>query len=103
MLPLAAFAVVFLVANRQSVALSFNPFSDQSGFLTSPALPLWLWLMVMLFIGFGLGIFGMWSSAKPSRQKLRDLKLEVKQLNKQLALREENPSSSEHLPVLKSE
>ena len=101
--PLALIAVVFLVSNRQLVAVSMNPFADSTDLFTSPALPLWLWLMMMLFVGFGLGILGMWSSSAPRRRKTRALQREVKELKLALAVHKEARANPESLPVLKAE
>jgi len=59
-IPLFVLAVLFLVANRQLVAISLDPFNASSPAVTSLALPLWLWLALMLFLGVGLGAAGIW-------------------------------------------
>jgi hypothetical protein len=101
--PLAIIGVVFLIANRALVAVSLNPFADESGFLTSPPLPMWVWLMMMLFVGVALGSLGMWSSNAPNRRKARELRAELKSVRSELANIRESAPSSESLPVLKIE
>ena len=54
-IPVLLVAVLFLIANRQLVAVSLDPFNAEAPALTTPALPLWSWLMVMLFVGLGAG------------------------------------------------
>ncbi len=80
--PVGAILVLFLVANRKLVALSFDPFSTQTPALASPALPLWLWLALFLFIGFGLGAAGMWMSGRELRIRAKADRLELKALKK---------------------
>ncbi len=84
-IPVFVIAVLFLVANRQMVALSLDPFSAAAPALTTPAFPLWLWLMLMLFIGLGAGAMGMWLSARPKRARARTEHRELKRLRAELA------------------
>lgn len=83
--PVLIVAVLFLVANRQPVAVSFDPISAAAPALTTPALPLWLWLMLMLFIGFFAGAAGMWLSGRPQRAKTRADRRELKILRRELS------------------
>lgn len=83
-IPALAIAVLFLVANRQLVAVSLDPFNAQAPALTSPALPLWAWLITFLFIGLGAGSFGMWMSARPRRVEARADRKEARELRKQV-------------------
>lgn len=84
-IPALVVAVLFLVANRQPVAVSFDPFSADSPALTTPALPLWAWLVAMLFAGVGAGALGMWMSARPKRHRAHAERRELKALRKELA------------------
>jgi type VI protein secretion system component VasK len=84
-IPVFVIAVLFLVANRQMVALSLDPFSAVTPALTTPAFPLWLWLMAMLFIGLGAGALGVWLSARPKRSRARIEHRELKRLRVELA------------------
>lgn len=79
-IPVLVLAVLFLVANRQLVAVSLDPFNAEAPALTSPALPLWSWLMVMLFVGLAAGAFGAWISARPKRVAARADRKLVKEL-----------------------
>ncbi len=108
-IPILAVAVLFLVANRQPVAVSLDPFSASNPAVTTPPLPLWLWLMAMLFIGLGLGASGMWLSGREGRQKARATRREVKTLRKELAAAEKRASAeasdeadNDDLPLLES-
>jgi len=84
-IPILVLAVLFLVANRQPVAISLDPFTATAPSLTTPAFPLWLWLMTMLFIGLGAGAVGMWVSGRPRRHKAHLEHRELKSLHKELA------------------
>lgn len=84
-IPALILAVLFLVANRQLVAVSLDPFSATAPALTTPALPLWFWLMTMLFVGLGAGAAGMWISARPKRHRAHAEHRELKALRKELA------------------
>ncbi len=84
-IPVFIVAVLFLVANRQMVALSLDPFSAAAPALTTPAFPLWLWLMAMLFIGLGAGSMGMWLSGRSRRHKARLEHRELKRLRAEFA------------------
>lgn len=83
-IPVFVIAVLFLVANRQLVAISLDPFSAAEPAVTTPALPLWLWLMVMLFVGFAFGVMGNWLSARPNRVKARREHKELVTLRREL-------------------
>jgi hypothetical protein len=83
--PVLIVAVLFLVANRQPVAVSFDPISANAPALTTPALPLWLWFMLMLFVGFFAGAAGMWMSGRPRRAKTRAGRRELKALRHELS------------------
>ena len=66
-IPVGAALVVFLVANRHPVALSFDPISVNKPALTTWDMPLWVWLVLFLLIGFAMGSVGMWLSGRPGR------------------------------------
>jgi hypothetical protein len=87
-IPVFILTVLFLVANREMVAISLDPISVDNPALTTPALPLWFWLMLMLFIGVAFGAFGMWLSGAGRRQKMRLERRELKTLRKEAALAE---------------
>lgn len=81
-IPVGAAVVIFLIANRAPVALSFDPFSSSSPAAATPAMPLWLWLVLALFIGFLLGAFGMWASDRELRIRAKADRLELMALKR---------------------
>jgi len=83
--PVGAILVLFLVANRNPVALSLDPFSTVTPAVATPALPLWLWLMFSLLIGFFLGGAGMWMSGRELRIRAKADRIELKTLKKAAA------------------
>ena len=96
-IPVLVVAVLFLVANRQPVAISLDPFSASNPAVTTAALPLWLWLMTMLFIGVAIGSFGMWLSGSSRRRKNRHDRRELKNLRRTAAAHQK-PEESEDVP-----
>jgi hypothetical protein len=97
--PLSLALVWFLVANRQPVAISLDPFSLDSPAIASLPLPLWVWLTASLLAGFFLGAIGMWLSARPSRRRASADREELKALKRAAA---ERPSAGqpETLPAI---
>lgn len=108
-IPIAVLVVAFLFANRQTVAISLDPFSVENPALATPEFYLWVWLVLMLLIGVALGSAGAWISARPTRVKARGEHRELKALRKEIAeLRsrldqpDTTPPSGE-LPVLEAQ
>jgi len=83
--PIGAFLVLFLVANRQPVALGLDPFSTQAPAFATPSLPLWLWLAFSLFTGFFLGAAGMWMSERELRIRAKADRIELKAMKRAAA------------------
>lgn len=104
---LAVVLVVFFVANRHEVLISFDPISlDNPAFAIGP-MPMWSALAGTLFIGFGLGAVGMWSTDGSLRQKAKERKLEIKRLKAELKMAagerpdEGSPKKGITLPALR--
>ena len=94
-IPVLIIAVLFLVANRQPIVISLDPFNADAPALTSFQAPLWAWLIVTLFVGLGLGALGAWISARPKRAAAHaDHKL-VKQLRREITTLETRLRESE--------
>ena len=99
--PVGLVLVLFLVANRQPVAISLDPLSVENPIIATPALPMWFWLVTALLIGFFAGAAGMWMSAKPSREKARAEHRELKAMKK--AQKDRPTGEAAHsLPELKA-
>jgi len=82
-LPLAIVIVVFAVANRQSVTVSFDPFAS-----TSPAyaatLPLFVLIFVLVILGVLIGGAAVWIGQIRWRRTARKLDGEVRSLHQEL-------------------
>jgi len=97
-IPLFAIIVLFLVANRQLVAVSLDPFNAANPAVTTPALFLWVWLILTFFIGFAVGACGMWASGRPRRQQARMERRELKAMRREMKALEKKVAESETAP-----
>ena len=88
--------VVFLLANRQEVLLSMDPFSQEDPALAVGPLPLSVHLVISLLIGFGLGAFGMYLSGHKRRRELREKRRELRRVQAEL-----KEARAANLPVLR--
>ena len=81
--PLAVILIAFAVANRQSVTVSFDPFSS-----TSPAyaatLPLFALIFALLILGVLIGGAAAWIGQTKWRRTARKLDSEVQVLHQEL-------------------
>ena len=81
--PLAAVIIAFAVANRQTVTVSFDPFSA-----TSPAyaatLPLFVVIFVVLILGVLVGGIAAWLRQSKWRRAARRLDGEVRALHDEI-------------------
>ena len=82
--PLAVAIIAFAVANRQSVTISFDPFSS-----TSPAyaatLPLFAVIFMVLILGVLIGGIAAWAGQTKWRRAARRLDTDVRALHEELA------------------
>jgi hypothetical protein len=70
LIPLGIVLVIFCVANRQIVALAFNPFRPEDQVLALHA-PLFVFLFVALIIGMLVGAAMTWLSQGRHRKRAR--------------------------------
>lgn len=81
--PLAAVIIAFAVANRQTVTVSFDPFST-----TSPAyaasLPLFILIFVLVILGVIIGGIAAWIRQSKWRRVARKLDADVRALHQEL-------------------
>ena len=81
--PLAIVIIVFAVANRQTVTVSFDPFSS-----TAPAyaahLPLFVLIFIVLILGVIVGGVAAWLGQSPWRRTARKLDADVRALHDEL-------------------
>ncbi len=97
-LPLIAVAVIFAIANREMTTLDLWPFE------LSPRLPLFVILLVCVAFGLAVGGLASWLSAAPGRQRARQARRRVAELEREaLRLRRErNRAASAAVPPAES-
>lgn len=102
--PVGLLLVVFLVANRNPVAVSLDPFSTDNPAIATPALPMWIWMILMLMVGFFLGAMTSWIGARGQRRRAQADKKEVQKLRREneAFAASTSANSEENLPVLKA-
>ena len=85
LVPFCALLIVFALANRQFVALNFNPFVSPE-LLAQPGygVPLFLVLYVVLLVGVLLGGVSTWFAQGAHRQRERHWRREARMLNGEL-------------------
>lgn len=102
--PIGVLIVLFLVANRQLVAVSLDPLSTENPAVATPALPLWLWLLLALLIGIFTGAAGMWASGRPARRRAHAEHRELLALKRQARPTSPSTDSADaELPTLKAQ
>jgi uncharacterized integral membrane protein len=83
-LPLIALAAIFAIANRELTTLDLWPFE------LSPRLPLFVILLVCVAFGLAVGGLATWLSAAPGRQRARQARRRVAELEREaVRLRQE--------------
>lgn len=91
-LPIAAVIVAFAIANRQSVTVSFDPFSDPAASSAVITAPLFLLLFLVLVVGVFLGGIAHWVSQGANRRRARTTRDEAERWRDEARrLREQPP------------
>jgi uncharacterized integral membrane protein len=97
MVPLAAIIIAFAVANRQDVAISFDPFDA-----ARPAFALTTWLFVPIFVALIVGVLiggsASWLRQGKWRGSVRRLERELQVLRGKLLALEGMPHGASDLP-----
>lgn len=97
LVPLAIVVIAFAMANRQSVSVSFDPFSA-----TEPAaaatLPLFALIILLLIIGVVVGGAATWLRQGEWRQRARRLEREVRELRAKVDVLEAEARAPSVLP-----
>ena len=75
-LPVAVAAIAFAVANRQWIAVSFDPLSRDRPF-AAINMPLWVLFFCGIFVGLLAGWIAAWLSQGRHRKAARDARLEL--------------------------
>ncbi|MGH6726575.1 MAG: LapA family protein [Pseudolabrys sp.] len=82
-IPLAAIIIAFAVANRQTVTVSFDPFSAAAP-AYSATLPLFVMMFVVLILGVLIGGIAAWIRQGKWRRAARKLDGEVRALHQEM-------------------
>jgi uncharacterized integral membrane protein len=82
--PLAILLVVFAVANRQAVTISFDPFSSANPAYAA-SVPLFVLIFIILIFGVLIGGVAAWLRQSPWRRTARKLDADVRALHEELA------------------
>jgi uncharacterized integral membrane protein len=83
LVPLALVAVIFAVANRHIVTISFDPFNaDNPAFALSA--PLFLTIVLMVMLGVLIGGVATWLTQGSVRSTLRHMRAENDRLRREL-------------------
>jgi len=101
-LPVTIVVVGFAVANRQWVAVSFDPFNESQPY-ASIGMPLWALLFCGLFIGAIAGWIACWFGQGKWRKSTREVRASLRRAHDELASLKRNQASSENnlpAPVL---
>jgi uncharacterized integral membrane protein len=81
--PLAVIIIAFAVANRQSVTVSFDPFSTAAPAYAVP-LPLFVLIFILLILGVIVGGVAAWLRQSSWRRTARKLDADVRALHEEL-------------------
>jgi uncharacterized integral membrane protein len=83
LVPLALVIIAFAVANRQSVTVSFDPFSSASPAYAA-TLPLFVVIFTVLILGVLIGGIAAWVGQAKWRRVARKLDVDVRALHQEL-------------------
>lgn len=83
LVPIALVAIVFAVANREIVTISFDPFNVENPAFALSA-PLFLTIILMVMLGVLMGGIATWLSQGSARSGLRHAKAEADHLRTEL-------------------
>ncbi|MCB1377698.1 MAG: LapA family protein [Alphaproteobacteria bacterium] len=75
-LPIAVAAVVFAVANRQWITVSFDPFNRDAPF-ASASMPLWVLFFCGTFVGIFVGWIAAWIAQGKWRKAAKEARIEL--------------------------
>ncbi|MCL6229055.1 LapA family protein [Bartonella bilalgolemii] len=84
LVPITAFLIGFIVANRQTVTLTLYPFQNNSEYFTYQA-PLFVWLFIFFCFGILLSSITNWFAQHKNRKALKESKTEIEKLKISIA------------------
>ncbi|MGF7157001.1 LapA family protein [Bartonella heixiaziensis] len=84
LVPITAILIAFIIANRQMVTLTLDPFRINSGSFIYQA-PLFIWLFIFFGLGILLGSLISWFAYHKCKKALRESKAELEKLKTSIA------------------
>ncbi len=95
LVPLCVVLIVFALANRQPVAVNFNPFASAAEAGTQAlAVPLFLVIFAVLLVGVLLGGIATWFAQSPHRRDERYFRRETERLHRELDAARHAPANT---------
>ena len=85
LIPLGLIFVVFAVANRHSVTVSFDPFGSRDSAFDLPPVPLFVIIITALILGVLAGGSATWFRQRRWRRAARQHEADARQMRAQLA------------------
>ena len=83
-IPLAAVFIIFAVANRHNVTVSFDPFNSSNPSI-GLTLPLFVVIILTAIVGVAAGGIATWSRQRHWRRAARQNEAEIRRIRDQLA------------------
>lgn len=96
--PLAVIIIVFAVANRQSVTVSFDPFSAASPAYAA-TLPLFVLIFLLVILGVLVGGVAAWMRQSKWRRMARKLDADVRALHQEIDMLRQRLAVQQSVPV----
>jgi uncharacterized integral membrane protein len=87
LVPLAIVIVMFAVANREVVTVSFDPFNSANPAVAFK-LPMFIWIFALMAFGVLVGGFAAWLRQHKWRQRARRAEAEARELRARLDVAE---------------
>jgi uncharacterized integral membrane protein len=98
LVPLAVIIVAFAVANRQSVTVSFDPFSAASPAYAA-TLPLFVLIFVLVILGVVVGGIAAWMRQARWRRTARKLDADIRALHQEIDTLRQRLSMQPSVPI----
>jgi uncharacterized integral membrane protein len=99
LVPLCAVLVIFALANRQLVAVNFNPFTTPPPLEPGSGVPMFLVMFGVLLVGVLLGGIATWFAQAPHRRDERAFRRENERLHRELDAAHRAPANQALLNV----
>lgn len=92
LVPIAAIILAFAIANRQTVSISVDPFSEPGASSAFLAAPLFLLLFLALIVGLVIGGVATWFTQGTNRRRARRAEEEAERWREEVRRMREQPA-----------